>query len=365
MRTIEESLQARKLEGNYRKLPEHKGLIDFCSNDYLGFAKSEKLKAAINSRLQAENIEPGSGAARLISGNYPALEKLEKKIADFHKSEAALLFNTGYLANLALLSCIAKRTDTVLYDELSHASIRDGIRLSFAKSYSFRHNDPDDLGKKIKSSKGNIFIAIESLYSMDGDFAPLALFSEIANEKGASLVVDEAHSNGLYAEHGEGKAVEEGIAEKIFARIVTFGKALGVQGAAILCSDSLKEYLVNFSRPFIYSTAMSPYQALLIDEAYNLIKDAGEERRMLFKNISVFNSLMEFEDVLPSPIQIKITPANPQTLKKAEKIQKAGFDVRPILSPTVQKGRERLRICLHSFNTEEQIKSLVKLLRED
>lgn len=357
MERLARELAERRQEGTYRRLNVSSGKADFSSNDYLGLAQSEELRAAVNFRLQQDDVRAGSGASRLITGNYPALEKLEDDIARFHNSESALLFNSGYLANLALLSTLPKRGDLVLYDEAIHASLRDGIRLSHAKSYSFRHNQPADLEKKVRQVRGDVFVVVESLYSMDGDFAPLGEFCELAARNGFKLIVDEAHAAGLYGPGGQGLAGER---SEVYARVVTYGKAFGVQGASVLGPKLLRDYLLNFARPFIYSTSISPYLAVLIEQAYVLIGQSDKEREMLFSNISEFAA----PGSQPGPIQAIIIPGNDQVRDAAKYLQERGYDVRPILSPTVPAGKERLRVCLHAFNTKPQIVGLNQALSE-
>ena len=243
------------------KLPDRK--IDFCSNDYLGIVKNRLLKFE-------EGYSPlyGSTGSRLLAGNYPLIEDAEKSLATFHESEAALIFNSGYDANVGLLSSVPQRDDTILYDYLSHASIRDGIRLSFARAISFEHNNVSDLRNKIANASGNIFVVTESVFSMDGDIAPIDELSEICNRYGAHLIVDEAHATGIIGERGEGLVQQSGFHSECFARVHTFGKAVGCHGAVVLGSHSLRNYLINFSRPFIYSTALPESAIMAINKSY-------------------------------------------------------------------------------------------------
>src|SRR4051812_34169388 len=199
---LEEILIKRKDESRFRSLSTNK-LIDFSSNDYLGLARSGVLKEAINKELKKfPDYTNGSTGSRLLSGNSAYAEELEQWIADFHYAEAGLIFNSGYDANLGLFSCIAQRNDTILYDQLSHASIIDGIRLSFAASRAFQHNDLIDLEEKLKTAKGNIFVVVESIYSMDGDFAPLKELIELVEKYKAVIIVDEAHATGVFGKQG-------------------------------------------------------------------------------------------------------------------------------------------------------------------
>ncbi len=324
--------------------------VDFCSNDYLGFSNEEW-----NSTEKS-----GSTGSRLISGNSKLHEKIEQKIAEFHNVESALLFNSGYNANLGLLSSVPQKDDTILYDQLCHASIRDGIKLGNARSFSFRHNDTNHLHKKIKHASGTIFVVVESVYSMDGDFSNLEIISEICQEHNAKLIVDEAHALGVFGENGQG------LADKIecFARIYTYGKALGSHGAAVVGNKILIDYLINFSRPFIYTTALSPHSIKRIEWAYDKLSSAN--RKELHENIKLFRSLCKHPNLIESKsaIQCIVIGGNENTKQFAENLQLSNFDVRPILHPTVGKGLERIRICLHSFNTKEEIKLLCELINK-
>ncbi|HSZ87093.1 MAG TPA: aminotransferase class I/II-fold pyridoxal phosphate-dependent enzyme, partial [Puia sp.] len=259
---LNKKLAERKDLNAYRQLQLPKNKIDFFSNDYLGISKA-KLLSAVDGQLST-----GSTGSRLLSGNYPLIEETEKMIATFHDAESGLIFNSGYDANVGLVSCIAQRGDTILYDHLSHASIRDGMRLSFAQSFSFVHNDTEDLEKKLKAAQGNIFVVTESVFSMDGDIAPLKIISELCEKYNANLIVDEAHATGVVGEKGEGLVQQLNLQEKCFARMHTFGKALGCHGAVILGSETLKNYLINFSRAFIYTTSLPEISVEAIKNSY-------------------------------------------------------------------------------------------------
>lgn len=358
---FEEELAKREEKGLYRSLHHSSGLTDFFSNDYLGFAKK-------NTELPESFMASGSGGARLISGNYPLLEETEKVLADFHDSEEALIFNSGYTANLGFFSAFTQRDITILYDELSHASIRDGIRLSLAKSFSFRHNDVNDLEEKLKRAEGKIIIAVESVYSMDGDFAPLKEIVKLAEKYNAFLFADEAHAGGIFGEKGEGRVVEEGWQKAVHARLITFGKAWGLHGAVILCSSWMKKFLVNFSRPFIYTTALPPIAVFHILKRTGEIKNASSQRELLKSNIRYFReniSGMSGFLLSSSPVQSCLIKGNIAAKKKAEQLRKKGLDVKAILSPTVPEGKERIRICLHSFNTKNEIDLLLNSVKEN
>jgi len=364
---IESKLEERRSSGIYRTLKPENDLIDFCSNDYLGFARSATLKSSIDQEIQnyPQSLN-GSTGSRLLSGNLQYAEDLEKTIAAHHQYQAGLLFNSGYDANLGLLSSLAQRGDTIILDELIHASAIDGARLSYANRYSFKHNDTDSLEAKLKLAKGKCYVVIESVYSMDGDTPPLLDILNITERYGAFLIVDEAHAVGL---HPRGLVIELGLQNRVFASLVTFGKALGSHGAIILGSDILRQYLINFARPFIYTTAASFHQLASVKMAYQLLNNAEPEIINLKNNIKLFKEQINTESVYPllnsnSPIQCIVFKSNDKARDMANILQNKGFDVRAILSPTVAAGTERIRICLHAFNTANDINKLATIINQ-
>lgn len=361
---IESKLEERRSKNALRALTVPKGLIDFCSNDYLGLARNEAFQDAIAQLVKDKSLSHGSTGSRLLSGNYAFIEETEKKIAAFHQTEAALVFNSGFDANLGLISCMAGRDEVILYDNLIHASLRDGIRLSPAHGFSFQHNNMEKLEQKLKQHGGKSFVVVESVYSMDGDKAPLQDITSLCKRYGARVVVDEAHATGVVGARGEGCVQQLGLQADCFARIHTFGKGLGVHGAAIVGSNELKQYLVNFARPFIYSTALPPVSAAAINVAYDYFPRMRQERSRLNELIRFFQDQNIPFEKLPSdtPIQILITPGNDYARGTATRLQAAGFDIRPILYPTVPAGKERLRLVLHSYNQLEEVRKLTDLL---
>lgn len=363
---IREKLEERKSAGTYRMLKPESNLIDFCSNDYLGFARSPVLKQWIIEEVESNDLVlNGSTGSRLLSGNLTYTESLEQQIADFHQSEAGLIYNSGYDANLGLFSSLPQRGDTIILDELIHASIIDGARLSYANRFTFRHNDLQSLEEKLKHAKGNCYVVIESVYSMDGDTPPIREILLMTKKYNAQLIVDEAHAVGIY---GKGLINQLGLEDEVFARIVTFGKALGCHGAIILGSKILREYLVNFSRSFIYTTAASFHQVASIKMAYRLLPSAGDQAQKLQQNISLFKELLSQTGFnllsSDSAIQCLVVGSNEKAKTMAVQLQNVGLDVRPILSPTVAKGTERLRICLHSYNTDNEINLLSETIHQ-
>ena len=296
--------------------------------------------------------------------NY-SLEEVEQELASFHQSAAAIIYNSGYDANVGLLSCVPQKGDTILYDYLCHASIRDGIRLSFANAFSFAHNDISDLQKKITNATGNIFIVTESVFSMDGDFCNLSQLVQLAQQYNAHLIVDEAHATGVVGNRGEGLVQQLNFQHNIFARIHTFGKACGCHGAVVLGSKLLRDYLINFSRSLMYSTSLPPHTIEIIKKSYQTFPNMRQERLHLQQLIQQFQSAnIGYEKLISTtPIQAVIVPGNQKVKLLAEKIQQNNFDIRPILYPTVPKGKERLRIVLHAFNSEKQLDQLIELLQ--
>jgi 8-amino-7-oxononanoate synthase len=352
----------RKLADALRTLIVNHNKTDFCSNDYLGIVKNKLIEKSI-----PENLSHGSTGSRLLSGNYSLIEETENFIANFHEAESGLIFNSGYDANTGLLSCVPQKGDVIIYDQLSHASIRDGIRLSFATSFSFVHNDSNDLEKKLSSAASfhkNIFVVTESVFSMDGDKAPLTDISNLCEKYNAGLIVDEAHATGVIGEKGEGLVQHLHLQQKCFARIHTFGKACGCHGAVVLGSDRLKEYLINFSRQFIYSTSLPPSATAAVAASYNIFPSLNKERNRLNNLITFFQKESSRYTVLNSdtPIQVVIIPGNEEVKKVAFCLQENKLDVRAILYPTVPKGKERLRIVFHAFNTEVETQRLMELL---
>jgi len=350
---IEKKLEERRLAGTYRTLKPETNLVDFCSNDYLGFARSPILKNKIDEEINNSGlITNGSTGSRLLSGNSAYIEELEQHIASLHGSEAGLIFNSGYDANLGLFSSLPQRGDTIITDELIHASIIDGARLSYANRYTFKHNDLKSLENKLKQAKGNCYVVIESVYSMDGDTPSIAAIADLTRKYNAHLIVDEAHAVGLY---GLGLITDK-LQNLVFARIVTFGKALGCHGAIVLGS----KFLINYARSFIYTTAAPFHQSASVKMAYQLLQGSAIEVQQLKSNIILLKQGIKHSVNYPlinsdSAIQCLVLKSNGKAKEIASLLQDAGLDVRAILSPTVPQGSERIRICLHSFNTETEI----------
>ena len=369
---LKNKIENRNQNNSLRKLASPNNLIDFASNDYIGFANSETIFNATHYYLvEANIIQNGATGSRLLSGNHKVYPEVENYIAQFHQVESALIFNSGYDANVGFFSAVPQRNDIILFDELSHASIRDGIQLSNAKSYKFKHNDFEELEELIQRfqlGSAEIYIVTESVFSMDGDCPNLEELVLISNNYNCNLVVDEAHALGVFGDYGEGLVQMLNLQDSVFARIVTFGKGLGCHGAAIIGSNELRNYLVNFARSFIYTTGLSPHSVATVLVAYQHLKIEKKAHEQLRNAIIHFNQEKNLLGLKPmfvrskSAIQSAIIPGNQNVKLIANQLQEKGFDVKAILSPTVPEGQERLRFCLHSFNSKEEISEVLGLL---
>ncbi|KAI1411078.1 PLP-dependent transferase [Hypoxylon sp. FL1857] len=424
--TLGALLARRKSLGKLRRLTNAPpNSIDFSSNGYLSLSTSPVVQKALLSRLQAEvatseNYDDklrrrsilGSGGSRLLDGNSTLAESLEAKIAAFHNAEAALLFTSAYDANTGLLGCVPQPGDVIVYDELIHASVHEGMRLSRAtKRVPFSHDSiseshrgrstDDGVGQsgpqsktqsleevlrqvskdeRIASCKANVFICVEGLYSMDGDVPLLKEIVETVDRYLPSgngyIIVDEAHSVGVFGNNGRGLVCQFGLEDRVWARVLGFGKALGCSGGVVLCSSITRSYLINYARSLIYTTSMTFTSLISIDVVYDFLASGQSNslREHLQKLINYTYSqlyalctrlrptrriLHIYESPSRSPI-IPVFTAYPRIL--ADHCQRSGFMVRPIVAPTVPAGTERVRVCLHSANTIRQIDGLCRAI---
>ena len=406
---LHKKLEARKSQDSIRSLPSTTRLIDFSSNDYLGVVNHNSLARVIQTqtRRTLKEFDKGNSGAtgsRLLTGNHDLYGKLEAVVSRFHESESTLIFNSGYAANLGFFQSVPQRGDIILYDELAHASIRDGIKMSDAKAYKFTHNSLHTLSQLLKKysfnslplgemsegqrgtlgemsagergDSGEVYVVTESVFSMDGDSPDLVAIAQLCKQYNAKFVVDEAHTTGVLGIKGQGLVQLYGIQELVFARIVTFGKAVGAHGAAILGSRELTHYLINFARSFIYTTALPPHTIATALSFYTIIEEMKvshmiENVRRLKKNINIFRShiprvgMDNYFVSSVSAIQCAIIPGVERVKTLSRKLKEKGYDVKPILSPTVPEGAERLRFCLHSYNTKEQIHEVLEILHEE
>jgi 8-amino-7-oxononanoate synthase len=365
---ILKTLAERTQNGVLKSLKTSFPPIDFCSNDYLGFSGSGLLQQKLDAHSGEERKVYGATGSRLVTGNSTFTEEAEKQIALFHHARSALIFNSGYDANLGLISSVPQKTDLILYDELVHASITDGIRLSQCTHYKFKHNDVDSLEELIyrhHKNYENIFVIVESVYSLDGDSAPLLELVEICEVlKNIFLIVDEAHAIGVFGNQGRGLCNALGIEQRCFARIYTFGKALGCNGAAIVGSDILRNYLINFARPFMYSTALPRYNIEAILHAYKLLIET-DHKDILQSNIAYFYSKAgKVKNLVKSQSAIQTLRLGSNELVDLieKELAAKNINCRVFKSPYVKPGAERIRFCIHSFNTRAEMDLLVEAI---
>jgi len=412
---LKEQVGLLENRSSLRKLQLRQG-IDLSSNDYLGFAEDSELRSDIlfqfknhdsprslhndseksdvlksknrsvdeDQVLERFDFYPlGSSGSRLLRGHLALFDEAENYLAEFCGQEDALIFPSGYQANLAVLSCLMKKEDTVFSDQLNHASLIDGIRLSQARKVVYPHNDVQRLKELLKSHSlhqkaelkpGQTFIVTESLFGMDGDFAKLRELVELAEEFQAYLIVDEAHATGLWGafqqNQGGGLVQSLGLTQKVLATLHPGGKALGVGGAWVAGSSELKSYLINFSRPFIFSTAPMPILALSLYQAARYWKSVGIQRAQLVLDHASFlrENLPEklkhpILNANQGPILPIIVGENSVALKHSQLLKEQGFDIRAIRPPTVPENTARLRITVHFKQTREEIKRLVAHLK--
>ncbi len=356
----EESRQKKNL---VRALAIHSDLIDFCSNDYLGFANHPDIIKA--SQEAIERYGAGSRASRLISGNFPLLEELENKLASFKGTESSLVYPSGYQTNLGLLASLIQAGDAVYVDRLAHSCLVDGVRLSPGKLRVFPHNDLEKLEALLKRSQDSParWIIVDSVYSMDGDIAPLDRLLDFAYKYNAVIVVDDAHGTGVLGEKGSGVCEHFQISPRDHAEnliiVATFGKALGTQGGAVLGSKELVDFLINESRPFIYTTGISPGPVGGTLKALQILEGDRTHVQSLRRNIQAFLRIMRDSGL---EIAQEITPIIPIILGSEEKALKAskelkaqGLLIPAIRPPTVPKNTSRIRVTLRADLSEDVI----------
>jgi 8-amino-7-oxononanoate synthase len=350
-----------------RRLAPREG-HDFASNDYLGLASSDALKAAVADAL-SRNVPIGSGGSRLLRGNHPEHQFLEQEAAQFFGSASALFFSSGYAANSALLSTLPQRGDLIVHDELIHASSHEGMRLSRATARAARHNDVQSFADAVRDWRksggtGRPWIAVESLYSMEGDIAPLPDLMSLADEYDGFLIVDEAHATGVFGRDGRGLAEGLDGRENVIT-VRTCGKALGCEGALICAPTTITDFLINRGRGFVFSTAPSPLMAAAVRATLNLLKREPEHQRRLHELIAFAASQLGPLGAIASGRQILplIVGDVAPTMELASQLQECGFDVRGIRPPTVPEGKSRLRISITLNVDEAAIGALADAIR--
>ncbi|KAF9536870.1 PLP-dependent transferase, partial [Agrocybe pediades] len=402
---IQAALSSRDERWIRRRLPDpntsssSSPLIDFNSNDYLSLANSSKLRSLFLEKLAAAPDVLGSGGSRLLV-NGKAHAALEARLAGFFKGDTALLFNSGFDANQGFFACVPQPGDVVVYDEYIHASVHDGVRASRARDaqFSFSHNSIPDLRRVLhrlkdekpglRTGETSLFLSVESLYSMDGTFSPLREIVDVLEEtfplKNGYLVVDEAHSTGIYGPQGRGRVVELGLEDRVLARLHTFGKALAATGAVIITNTLIRDYLLNYARSLIYTTSLSYANIVAADCSFDMLMDGTAQHlsnrlqglssyfcntlNPLLKAHNIPPTLVSLPTHLqqpsssasaspPSPIIPVLTP-HPRPLSAY--LLALGMNARPITWPTVPKGKDRVRVCLHAGNTQEDLDKLIQ-----
>lgn len=366
----ERALEALARRGRRRALTAFSG-IDFTSNDYLGLATSRELKDAARSAIERD-VPIGSGGSRLLRGNRREHEALEAEAAAFFGAECALFFGGGFMANVALFSALPQRGDLVVHDALIHASVHDGMRMGKAERAEARHNDPQSFEDAIADWRaaggaGTPWIAVESLYSMDGDRAPIDELVEVARRHDGVLVIDEAHATGVLGPMGRGLGAHlEGQPDVI--ALHTCGKALGVMGALLTGPQILCDYLVNRSRPFIYATAPSPLIAAVVRAALLICRFDNARREKLAALVAFAGSQLAESCGIKSSgshIQPLIVGSDERATRLAAAMQGRGFDIRAVRPPTVPEGTARLRLSLTLNVDEAQVASMAAVLAEE
>lgn len=364
------TLRALKEDNRLRSLKPRAGL-DFASNDYLALACAPRMKKAVLAALEADT-PIGAGGSRLLRGNCEEHESLEAEAAQFFGSETALFFSGGYVANFAVLTTLPQRGDLLVLDSLVHASIHEGARAGRAEFRMSTHNDPQSVEDTIrdwraKGGIGRVWIVVESLYSMDGDFAPLEELIGIANQYDAFLMVDEAHATGVYGEQGRGLTARYKGNENLLV-VHTCGKALGAAGALVTATGVLRDFLVNRCRPFIFATAPSPLMAVAVREALAILQEEPERQQRLARLVAVTHRQIGVRSGR-SPSDSQIVPFvvgdNVRAMRLAAALQARGFDIRGIRPPTVPTGTARLRVSLTLNVVEDDVVAMLDALFEE
>lgn len=357
-------------KGRLRSLRGRAG-IDFTSNDYLGLAESDELKRAAAEAV-ARGIPVGSGGSRLLRGNHDEHEALESEAASYFGAETALYFGGGYVANFTIFSTLPQQDDLVVHDELIHASVHEGMRRGRAEAVSIPHNNVDAFDAAIvrwraAGGKGRPWISVESLYSMDGDSPDIAGLLTVADRHDGMLVIDEAHATGVLGPQGRGLAAAFEGRDNVIT-LHTCGKALGTAGGFILAPRTIRDFLVNRARPFIFATAPSPLVAAITRAALHISRTNPERRERLARLVKFAgDELYRRCNVAPSGSQILpvIIGADRAAVAVAASLQQRGFDIRAIRPPTVPEGTARLRIALTLNVDEATVASLFEALAED
>lgn len=380
MDRIEGFLKDRRSRGLLRKLRpashrangkitiEGKEFVDFCSNDYLNLSSHPDL-IDIHNRA-GWNYGTSSAASRLLSGDLQLHHELERQVAEFKGKQAGMVFNSGYQANLGIISALCGRNDAVFCDKLAHSSILDGVKLSGAKLFRFRHNSPQHLERLLDKNRdkfSSALIITESVFSMDGDIAPLPDIAGLKNRYECMMMVDEAHATGIFGNSGSGMVEQQGVSGEIELVMGTFSKALGGFGGYLACSEKMKEYLVNTARSFIYSTALPPSVIAVNGEALKLVKREPYRRTKVLEVSDYFRDTLKDKgfEVLGSSQIVPLVIGDIQLSRRiSDNLRKRGYYVLPILPPTVPEGKSRLRFSLTYAHKREQLDGIIDAITE-
>lgn len=365
MKNLRKKLRQLEGQNRLRSLGLPKG-IDLSSNDYLGLKNHSALRAAAIEALE-NGMDIGAGGSRLLRGHQEAFVNLEEFAAHYFGTEKSLFFATGFQANQAIFQALPDRHDVIIFDEFIHASAREAIQNSHAKHIKIPHNDLNAVEEALKNSDGQMkWIAVESVYSMDGDLAPIDDLRVLAEKYNAILIVDEAHGTGVFGKNGKG--LTEGLSHESMITLHTCGKALGVAGGLVCGSDEVINCLINFARGFVYSTAPMPLQALLVHKALEISAAEGWRREKLFALMKAAQKILPVQKV-QSPIVPIILGNDGFAVATAQSLQAQGFDVRAIRPPTVPEGSARLRVSLNVNLDEKTLNdfsaALSPLLRQE
>ncbi|MBI3181881.1 MAG: 8-amino-7-oxononanoate synthase [Myxococcales bacterium] len=368
------SLEARRLLRRLEPVESRRGavvrvggreLVNFSSNDYLGLASDQRLAEAARRAL-AEGV--GAGASRLISGDRSAHHSLEGRLAEFERAEAAVLFGNGYAANLGVLSALCGEGDVIFSDELNHASIVDGCRLSRARTVVYPHCDLEALERSLRAVPGRRRLVVtDAVFSMDGDLAPLEGLVKLCREHGAALVVDEAHATGVLGPRGEGLCEELGLSAFVDVRVGTLGKALGAYGAYAASSAPVQKLLVNRARSLVFSTALPPALCAAAQRAVELVEAEPQLRARLWRNIRAFAAALNRLGIPARPRSaiFPVVLGEPErALEAGQRLAEAGLWVKPIRPPTVPEGTSRLRFAISAAHSLEHIERVAAALEK-
>jgi 8-amino-7-oxononanoate synthase len=365
---LQSGLRALGARDQRRTLAEIDG-VNFCSNDYLGLAQHPGVREAVVDAI-SRSSRVGGTASRLLSGHAAIWDELENEFAEFSGSESSLYFGSGYAANIGLLTSVAGRDDIIFSDALNHASLIDGIRLSGARKCIYSHVNLEKLESALRerqATRGRKLIVTETVFSMDGDVAPLREIFWLAERYGAGVILDEAHATAVHGPGGRGIAASFGNAENIVAAVHTCGKALASAGAFVCGSALLKDHLINHARSFIFTTAMPPYMGAQVQAALRLARGMDAERADLHRNSQWLCAALRAQDFDTARSTTQIIPVilgeNDEALSAANFLQQHGFAVRAIRPPTVAAGTSRLRFSLTAAVSENELMRLAESLQ--